>query len=120
MHKETVQIRENSTLGRLRMNFKFKTSYNNDTMSFRNKGNEKKTELSKHVRKLKDKGEDFTIKRIVVAKASPYICDRKRCDFCLTEKLLIAKANPRTLLNKRSQIVSKCCHRNKFTLNRFH
>ena len=68
MHKETVQIRENSTLGRLRMNFKFKTSYNNDTVSIRNKGHEKKTELSKHVCKLKDKGEDFTIKRLLLQK----------------------------------------------------
>ena len=64
------------------------------------KGHEKKTELSKYVWELKDKGEDFTIKWSVAAKASPYICGSKRCDLCLTEKLLIAKADPRTLLNK--------------------
>ena len=98
----------------------FKTRYNNRTMSFQNKGHEKKTELSKYVWELKDKGEDFTIKWSVAAKPSPYICGSKRCDLCLTEKLLIAKADPRTLLNKRSEIVSKCRHRNKFTLKRFH
>ena len=97
----------------------FKTRYNNHTKSFRNKGHEKKTELSKYVWELKDKGEDFTIKWSVAAKASPYICGSKRCDLCLTEKLLIAKADPRTLLNKRSEIVSKCRHRNKFALKRF-
>ena len=69
---------------------------------------------------LKDKGEDFTIKWSVATKASPYICSSKRCDLCLTEKLLIAKADPRALLNKRSEIVSKCRYRNKFTLKRFH
>ena len=37
----------------------FKTRYNNHTMSFRNKGYEKGTELSKYVWYLKDKGEDF-------------------------------------------------------------
>ena len=36
-------------------------------MSFRNKGYEKGTELSKHVWYLKDKGEDFTIKWSVAA-----------------------------------------------------
>ena len=97
----------------------FKTRYNYHTMSPRNKGNEKKTELSKYVWKLKDKGEDFIIKWSIAAKASPYICGSKRCDLRLTEKLVIAKADPRTLLNKRSEIVSKCRHRNKFALKRF-
>ena len=88
-------------------------------MSLQNKVHEKETEHSKHVWKLKDKGEDFTIKWSVAAKASSYTCGSKRCDLCLTEKLLIAKADPRTPLNKRSEIVSKCRHRNKFTLKRF-
>ena len=97
----------------------FKTRYNNHTISFRNRGYEKKTELSKYVWNLKDKGEGFTIKWSVAAKAFPYTCGSKRCDLCLTEKLLIAKADPRTLLNKRSEIVSKCRHRNKFLLKGF-
>ena len=84
-------------------------------MSFRNKDYEKETELSKYVWKFKEKGKDFAIKWSVAAKASPYICGSKRCDLCLTEILLIAKAHPRTLLNKRTTIVSKCCHCNKFT-----
>ena len=88
-------------------------------MSFRNKGYEKGTELSKHFWYLKDKGEDFTLKWSVAAKASPHIRGSKRCDLCLIEKLLLAKADPRTLLNKRSEIVPKCRHRNKFTLKNF-
>ena len=88
-------------------------------MSFQNKGHEKKTELSKYVWELKDKGEDFTIKWSVAGKAALYICDSKRCDLCLTEKLLIAKADLRALLNKRSEIVSKCHYRNKFTSKHF-
>ena len=97
----------------------FKTRCNNHTMSFQNKGHEKKTELSKYVWELKDKGEDFTIKWSVAGKAALYICDSKRCDLCLTEKLLIAKADLRALLNKRSEIVSKCHYRNKFTSKHF-
>ena len=57
-------------------------------MTFRNKGHEKKTD----VWELKDKVEYFNIKWSVAAKASPYICCSKRCDLCLTRKLLIAKA----------------------------
>ena len=85
-------------------------------MSFRNKGYKKETDLSKYIWYLKDKGEDFTIKWSVPAKASRYTCGSKRCNLCLTEKLLIAKADSRTLLNKRSEIMSKCRHRNKFIL----
>ena len=88
-------------------------------MSFRNKGHEKKTELSKYVWEVKDKGDNFTIKWSVAAKASRYICASKCCDLYLMEKLLIAKADPRTLLNRISDIVSKCCHSNKFTSKRF-
>ena len=99
---------------------KFKTRYNNNTMSFRSKAHEKKTELSKFLWKLKGKGEDFTIKWSIAAKVSPYICSSNRCDLCPTEELLIAKADPRTLLNKRSESVSNCRHRKKFTLKRFH
>ena len=41
---------------------KFKTRYNNDTISFRNKDYGKGTELSKNVWKLKDKSKGFTMK----------------------------------------------------------
>ena len=88
-------------------------------MSFQNKGYEKGTELSKYVLYLKDKSQSFTIKWSVAAKVSSYIYGSKHYDLCLTEKLLIAKADRRTLLNKKSEIVSKCRHRNKFTLKRF-
>ena len=71
-------------------------------MSFQNKGYEKKTELSKYVWELEDKGEDFTIKWSATGKGALYICGSKRCDLCLTEKLLIAKAGLRALLNNRS------------------
>ena len=97
----------------------FKTRYNNHKKSFKHRMYEKETELSKYIWSLKDKNINFTIKWNVEARAIPYTCGSKRCDLCLTEKLLIAKADPKTLLNKRSEIISKCRHRNKFTLKRF-
>ena len=71
----------------------FKTRFNNRTMSFRNRGYEKKTELSKYFWNLKDKGEDFTIKWSVAAKAFPYTCGSKHCAYaswktCLSLKLI--------------------------------
>ena len=40
----------------------------------------------------------------------------KRCDLCLTEKVMIITANPDRILNKRSELISKCRHENKFYL----
>ena len=37
----------------------------------------------------------------------------KRCNCCLEEKLLIMKANKATLVNKRTELFSECCHQNK-------
>ena len=97
----------------------FKTRHNNHKKSFKHRMYEKETELSKYIWKLKDQNIKFTIKWNVEAMAIPYTCGSKHCDRCLTEKLLIAKTDPKTRLNKRSEIISKCRHRNKFTLKRF-
>ena len=35
---------------------------------------------------------------------------------CLPEKVLIIRADPDTLLNKRTELISKCRHRNNFLL----
>ena len=47
-------------------------------------------------------------------KASPYQCGSKRCDLCLSEKVSIICADSDTLLNKRTELISKCYHGNKF------
>ena len=44
--------------------------------------------------------------------ATPYKFGTRRCDLCLTEKYVIARANQEHLLNKITEI-SKCRHRNK-------
>ena len=75
-----------------------------------------KTELSKHIWKLQDKGINFNVKWSVAAYASTYRCGSRRCDLCLTEKYVIARANHKNLLNKRTELISKCCHRNKYIL----
>ena len=55
-----------------------------------------------------------TSKKSVIAKLHSAVM--RKCDLCLSEKLLIARANPAGLLNNRDELVPKCRHMNKFTL----
>ena len=75
-----------------------------------------KTQLSKHMWKLQDKGINFKIKWSVAAYASTYRCGSRRYDLCLTEKYVIARANNKNLLNKRTELISKCRHKDKYIL----
>ena len=43
-------------------------------------------------------------------------CGSRKCDIYLTDKYLIARANQKNLLNKRTELISKCRHKNKFIL----
>ena len=94
----------------------FKSCYNNHTNSFRHRHNEQDTELSKHIWELQDKGINFKVKWSVAAYASTYRCGSRRYDLCLTEKYVIARANHTNLLNKRTELISKCRHKNNYIL----
>ena len=74
------------------------------------------TELSKYIWQLKDSNTSFTTKWSVIARARPYHNSSKRCDLCLAEKLHIIKRSNNHLLNKRSELVSKCRHEDKLYL----
>ena len=94
----------------------FKSRYNNHTNSFRHQHHEQETELSKHIWQLQDRGINFKVKWSIAAYASIYRCRSRSCDLCLTEKYIMARANHKYLLNKRTGITSKCCHKNKYIL----
>ena len=83
----------------------FKTRYNNHTKSFRHRECMKETELSKPVWKLKDHCLDNNLSSEIHKKVSPCQCVSKRCDLCL-----IIYADPDTLLNKRTELISRCRH----------
>ena len=95
----------------------FKSKYNNHTQSFRNISHINDTELSKYLWTLKTNGTDYHLKWSIKSYASRYKCGTRRCDLCLTEKMIIALADPKVLLNKRTELISKCRHRSKFILN---
>ena len=48
--------------------------------------------------------------------AAPYKDGTRRCGLCLTEKYVIARTDQEHLLNKRTEIISKCYHRNKYLI----
>ena len=48
--------------------------------------------------------------------ASLYKCGTRHCDLRLTEKHITARADQEHLLNNRTDIISKCYHKNKYLI----
>ena len=85
----------------------FKSQYYNHTNSFHRQHHKQDTELSKHIWKLQDKDINFKVKWSVAAYASTYRCGSRRFDLCLTVKYVIARANHKNLLYKKTELISK-------------
>ena len=96
-----------------------KERYNNHMSSSRSKSRQKSRELLTTFWELKENGKSYTIDWLIAMKAHPFTCGTRKCDLRLCEKLLIARANTASSLNKRKELVSRCCHMNKFTLKCF-
>ena len=96
----------------------FKGRYRNHVKSFKSKKYSNNTELSKHVWKLKESRRAFSIKWSLVKKVPTYKAGSRRCNLCLEEKLFILK-NRKNLLNKRTEIFSKCRHETRYLINKF-
>ena len=94
----------------------FKSRYNNHTQSYRHTSHINDTELSKYLWTLKTNRTDYHLKWSMYALR--YECGSRRCDLCLIEKIIIALADSKVLLNKRTELISKCRYRNKFILNK--
>ena len=96
----------------------FKQRYNNHKQSFTNKKYANSTTLSTHVWKLKESNKVTpTLNWSIVRHVNVYSNASKKCSLCLEEKLQIMEyPNKNELLNKRTEIISKCRHMNKFLL----
>ena len=92
----------------------FKTRYNNHKLSFKDRKHSHDTEFSKHIWNLKDKNIHYEIKWRIIKRASAYKGKPSRCSLSLAEKLCNLTARNASLLNKRSELVTKCRHENKF------
>ena len=49
-------------------------------------------------------------------KSQKYVYGSRKCDLCICDNLLIARADSNVLVHRRVELVSQCRHRNKFTL----
>ena len=85
----------------------------------RHRSHRNSTTLSKYVWSLKDKNTDFNIRWSVRRRATAYQNTTRMCNLCLAEKLEIIKADKKRSLNKRTELVSKCRHENRFYLCNF-
>ena len=76
------------------------------------------TALSKYVWDCKDKIKQTPeISWKIVKSAPEYTNTSERCVLCLEEKMaIITYPDQEKLLNKRSELISKCRHQNKFLL----
>ena len=97
----------------------FKTRFSNHKQSFKFENKRNSTELSKVVWKLKDQNKNYSVTWAIVKEVGSYKCGANICNLCLCEKLFILKADCKSLLNKRSEIISKCKHKNKFLLKNY-
>ena len=94
----------------------FKTRYTNHKASFNHQNKAHSTSLSSHIWELKDKEQSFTSNWSIMGLAPSYCNKVRKCQLCLLEKTHIALADPKRTLNKRTEIVAKCRHRDKMLL----
>ena len=100
----------------------FKKRFTGHKSTFSNEKLRLSSELSKKIWSLKDDGKQYNITWDIVKRTNPRKAGKNTCDLCNTEKLAIIQEIRRKnthLLNKRSEIVSKCRHVNKFLLKSF-
>ena len=94
----------------------FKARFSNHIHSFRKQHKRNATKLSKAVWNCKDAKTEPVITWFIVYCALLYRNGARRCLLCLAEKLFILQADQKSLLKKRSEIISKCRHKNKLKL----
>ena len=90
-------------------------------MSFNNEGHSTDTTLSKYVWEVKRKLKIMpSLKWYIIKSVPAYSNISKKCQLCLQEKFeILIYPNPNELLNKTSELISKCCHVNTFLLSAY-
>ena len=116
VYKASIKTSENTSVYYGASEGEFKTRFNNHTKSFKHSKYRNGTELSKLIWKLKEEATSFEISWEIESKAFPYKCGTRRCDLCLAEKVCIIRTEPKGLINKRTELLSRCHHRNKYII----
>ncbi len=102
------------------LSLSFKDRYRNHKKSFDDIKYENETELSKHVWKLKLSDKQYKINWSILSQASSIKAGGNNCSLCLEEKLQILRSyNSTSVLNKRSELFTKCVHARRFRAGQF-
>ena len=90
-------------------------------LSFKDKRHKNNTTLSSYLWDLKENHNQIPKLTLSIVRFAPgYSNISKRFLSCLHEKLLIINYhNPAELLNKRLELMAKCCHENKFLMSNY-
>ena len=98
-----------------------KKRYYNHSKSFRNKRYKNETSLSSYVWKIKkETGKIPTLTWAIIRTVPADSNTTKKCALCFHEKLeILMYSNPAELLNKRSEIMSRCPNQRKYLLSIF-
>ena len=99
----------------------WKRRYANHVKSFKHETYEKETSLSQYIWKLKRENVNNPVLNWSILGTAPlYSNISKKCQLCLQEKLrIITYENTKELLNKRSELISKCRHERNYLLMNF-
>ena len=95
----------------------FKTRWTEHKSSFRLEYKKKNSTLSKLIWRLKENNIPYRITWSIEKRAQAYKCGTRLCNLCLAEKVIIARSTNPRMINKRSEIMNKCRHRNKYLLS---
>ena len=95
-----------------------KSCFYNHDLSFKHKRYSSKTTLSSYMWHLKSvSSETRNLNWSVLRCIPPYSNISKKCLLCLYEKLeIVTHHNQKELFNKRSELLCKCLHANRFLL----
>ena len=96
----------------------FKQRYYEHNTAMNNINSKLATALSNHVWKLKNSGKEFKLKWSIKSQAPTYTSGSRKCQLCLKEKTAIAMADPKKLLNNRTELLHKCLHLTNFELRK--
>ena len=94
----------------------FKKQYANHNRSFYINRYKNDTKLSVDYWNLKAKNSNPKVTSAVKNQFSAYNPQSERCSLCLNKKLKILEDKENNLLNKKSELISKCRHQNKCML----
>ena len=97
----------------------FKKRYANHEKSFNLNHSKNETTLSIEYWSLKQKQQTPRLTWEINGEYRAYNPILKKCNLWLNGKLAIIDDQDKNLLNKRSEVISQCCHQNKFKLVNF-